>query len=1037
VRTAGAVRATPHLAGARIDLRWRNPPAADFAPAPDHTGGPFAAIRVVRRERTFPLGPDDGDVVYPDGPVVDRLTDDQVIPLRTYYYTVFTRDSTNGFRADEGSRASAFATADFGSAAQLYRMLPAAHQRADLPPAVDRLAALPASVREALAALPPELRARGQLYRFLSAAAAPLDLVRSFAEGLRRMRDPASIPAQYLPALASWLGWELNRALPVSAQRNEVSFAPPLYRGVGTVPNLRAIVNRYTGWHVQVAELAQSIARSNAPAQLNVFAVHERAPGVWCSTDDAAAALGLVTATGGTAATGETTAAGGTAATVTGTAAAPFALRPGMRLTVTADDRVPVTVVFGSGDFADIAEATAAEIVAVLNRTLSEVTASRVDGRVVLTSHTTGAVSSVRIEESAAGLVTLEGAPTGRLSPCAGADRRLRLFYATAALADPTRRTELRLKTFRGGRWGGAVAVPTGAAPVDPAAATLEDGSIVLVWVDPAAGLRWAVGVPRPLRPAVLPTGRTAPFVIRPGSRLVVRAGGRRHGLVFVAADLGGRDGVGAEKLADVLSTRLPGLTATARPDRTVELRSRRPGGDQRLVVEIPSSDAAGALGFDATNNASTGDWGDELDWTAPAGVLASPPPGRVAEPCAVADGPDTVRLFWSAHDGTRWTIASARWAADRWAPPEVLASSGGGNVEPAAVRVTDDSGDRLWLFWAQRAGAARADSWVLRRRVLDLATGNWGDETGLMLPSGDPVPGREPAPAVVAGTLRLYFRSRRLGASDVLAADLAADGVIVSEPAPVVAGPATDRLAAPVVAPVGNPPGTPDPLWLLFRSDRGVALSGLATREMVRPDNRAAVPRTTSILDAAAADGPADFATSLRAVDTGTQRRFAGTTTFVPRDAARNGRRGRWDDLVAYTPNRPRGGRPSDTEIYTRGTLALYLSPVVPESALSVELEQQLRPLLERFLPVSTRAVVRFAPRDTVELVYPPGADLAELLRPDVHPFLEIHPGVTDRAAAALPDWVRLRATTPGHVSADPADLPTLAFRTWFAAPS
>ena len=57
VKTVTQLLASPYLLGRRIDLSWQNPPASDF------DGGPgFARIRIVRRERTYPETPDDGDV---------------------------------------------------------------------------------------------------------------------------------------------------------------------------------------------------------------------------------------------------------------------------------------------------------------------------------------------------------------------------------------------------------------------------------------------------------------------------------------------------------------------------------------------------------------------------------------------------------------------------------------------------------------------------------------------------------------------------------------------------------------------------------------------------------------------------------------------------------------------------------------------------------------------------------------------------------------------------------------------------------------
>nr|WP_241756064.1 phage tail protein [Actinomadura sp. RB99] len=721
-------------------------------------------------------------------------------------------------------------------------MLPAAYQRADLP-------------------------APGQLARFISAAAAPLNLARSTAEGLRALHDAESAPPDFLGPLARWLGWEPDRTLPVSAQRNEITAAPHLYRSVGTVPGLRAIVVRYTGWDVRVAEMAQSIVRANQAPQFNVFAL-------------------------------------------------------------TDPDAEPA-------------------------------------------------------------LVTLEGAAGGRLSAFPGSGGVLRLFYE----ADRT----VRVKTCRAdGGWGDSSPVPTGSPAGGPAGAELPDGRIFLAWLDApdtgATRLRFALATGTRPAPARLRTGHAAPFALWPGARLVVRVDGRRQGVIFTAADFADPANATAAEVVAVLNGRLTGVAATAEPDGTVMLATAAAGGDRRLVVETAASDAAGALGWTGADVTAPGDPGDRLDWTPPSEVPGVPP-GRLADPYAVVDGPSHVRLFWSAHDGTRWTVMAARWTGRGWEAPQPLATEGGGNREPAAIRV-DAS---LWLVWSRLHGGA-ADVRTLVRRTLDLTTGVWSAETQVTsVPTAlDRCADREPAPIAAPGGVRVLFRSDRGGGADLWSVDLAATGGAPSEPVQVLTGPAADQAPAPVTSPSGTP-------WVLFRSDRGVDVGA-----------RASPPPGT-----------------------GTLRRFAGGTTVVLGDAARIGRRRQWDDQLCYTPCKPSAGdRLDDEDLYTRGTVALFLSPLLPEAPLSTQIEDRLRPLLERFLPINVRAVLVFAPRVYAESVYPAGTGIEERYQ-DVYPFIEGYTGPADSTAAALPDWSFLLTNTLGHVAADPAVPTTLRRRAWYPPPS
>ncbi|MFF0445265.1 hypothetical protein ACFYT4_02405 [Streptomyces sp. NPDC004609] len=1022
MRAVRAVRAVPHLTGGRIDLSWRNPPAAEFA-----AGRPFAGIRIVRRERTFPLDPDDGDVVY-QGPVVSSVSDHGARPLTTHYYTVFTVTSGTppDVTADEGACAAAFATtAEYRLGDALYRMLPAVHRRLDLPLSAADLGGEP-SIASALDRLPAGLRDRGQLYRFLSVAGSALDLTRSLAEGLAHLHDPDTARPEFLTALARMIGWELNQTVPVSVRRNEIAAAPHLYRGVGTVPNLRAIVNRYTRWYVQVAEMAQSIARSNSAPEYHVFAVAARPQG-WRGTDDAGPLLGF--RAGASAAGAE-----GVAAQLTGDTVGPFPLRPGTHLTVTADDRVPTKVVFAPDDFEDITAATAHEVASVLGRTLSEVTAvAHPSGKLVLTSNMVGTRSAVRVEESRADLVTLEGAPGGRLSVF-GSDRP-RLCYETTEV--PGGPGAIRMKTFRQGSWSESSAVPTGSGPAgDPAGAELpaSGGTLFLAWVDrPGTAdsrLRYAKAAPRQPGPAILESGHAGHYTIRPGSRLVVRSGRHRQGVRFTADDFVDPNRATEAEVKAVLSARLTGITVTVTADGSLRLITPADGGDQRLEIELDTSDAAEALGFDRSNASATGTWGDDPEWSASRDVTAAAP-GRVAEPFAVADGPGHVRLFWSAHDEGRWRTVTARWDGTAWSAPYVFPSDGGGDREPSAVVVPGATGDQLWLFWSRRQGTGTIDNvWTLMYRVLDPGTGDWGPEqyVTMALDAPDSSADREPMPVLLpGGDLRVYFSSDRPGGSGVWFIDISPGGTAGAPATPVLSGPARDRTPVPFRVPGKQAD------WLLFRSDRGVALSGLATRPLPPADNRV----TSRPAPANAMTAPL---AGVRAPDTGTLRRYAGSTTVVRAAADRNGRRRQWDDMLAYTPCKPRGAQFGEyldnADLYTRGTLALFLSPLVPDDPLSGQLEEQLRPLLEKFLPIGTRAVLVFTPRPRIEYVYPPGRDIKEKYDDD-YPYVEFVPAPGETTEAALPDWVTLLATKAGHTSVRPDDLTTFRRRTWYPPPS
>src|SRR5207245_1950242 len=105
------------------------------------------------------------------------------------------------------------------------------------------------------------------------------------------------------------------------------------------------------------------------------------------------------------------------------------------------------------------------------------------------------------------------------------------------------------------------------------------------------------------------------------------------------------------------------------------------------------------------------------------------------------------------------------------------------------------------------------------------------------------------------------------------------------------------DQWPAPVLWPA-VPPATTPQLRLLFRSDRSVLLSRVSTRVPPKVENRVTVsPRPRTL--------PAPLV-SIAMPDTGTARRFCGTTSVELGDTARLSRRQEWDDLLTYTPERP-----------------------------------------------------------------------------------------------------------------------------------
>jgi phage tail-like protein len=191
--------------------------------------------------------------------VADTGLDPQVV----YYYALFKRiPNSHAYHSEQTWRASAMAIGHYGVDECLFQLLPAVHKRYDEPG-------------------PGQQGRPGQLRRFLQVFGLTLDHLRGQAEGLRARHDVLDVQASRLPHLAQWIGWDLDRTLDELAQRNEILFAPELYRTVGTIPNIRALVNHLTGWDCRVKEFVHNVVLSNRPERLNIWIARRSSNGKW------------------------------------------------------------------------------------------------------------------------------------------------------------------------------------------------------------------------------------------------------------------------------------------------------------------------------------------------------------------------------------------------------------------------------------------------------------------------------------------------------------------------------------------------------------------------------------------------------------------------------------------------------------------------------------------------------------------------------------------------------------------------------------
>ncbi|MFI1105948.1 hypothetical protein [Streptomyces melanogenes] len=709
--------ASADLIGRRVLLRWV------FLPFPGESAPDTPAVTVRRKQRDFafaPPAPDDAQLVYdsarfPPSPVPGALTvvdlpdrdrtegstrvreqtvtvaefvsgqarevlrrtvrtvfgaDRRVLrrevelldvggpgatlrPGETYYYQLDSPSLPGGPDRDR-FRATATPGEVHGNHRTLYELIPQIYRRHDtVPRAADAGTGL----------LPEASTTGGQLRRFVDPLGAALDAVLSSADGLRGLRDTARVDHRFLPLLAQWIGWDLTVEDDIARQRHEIAAAPRLYGSVGSVPGLRGIVDHYTGWSTRVAEYAQHIARANVPPQRNLFASVRR-DGVWWGADEAAPVLGFA------APNGSATGADGTPARLVGAVAEPFALRPGMSLTVAVDGGLPSTVTFGAADFTDLGHATAAEVADVVNRVVGQPRADVVAGAVRFTSPLLGRDSRIEVSTAQASLVSLDGAPGGRLATVVDAAERLWVAHATTVGPGDVL-PRLSVKPYLRGSWRDGMPVearPT-APQADPALVELPGGRLWLAWVEhpgtPEATLRWRTGAARPMEPARIRGEFSGPFRLADGTRMTLTgySGGATFTQAFLvrAADYADVGAATATEVAQAFNAQLTAVAASAAADGSLALRTTAAGPEVTLRVRLSDSTAARVLGFGDRRLSGRGTWEAGVDWAeaAPVTPVAA---GRHAECTAAVDPEGAVRLAWSTHVDGAWRTARARW---------------------------------------------------------------------------------------------------------------------------------------------------------------------------------------------------------------------------------------------------------------------------------------------------------------------------------------------------------------------------------------
>jgi phage tail-like protein len=378
--------------------------------------------------------------------------------------------------------------------------------------------------------------------------------------------------------------------------------------------------------------------------------------------------------------------------------------------------------------------------------------------------------------------------------------------------------------------------------------------------------------------------------------------------------------------------------------------------------------------------------------------------------PTAIADG-GVVRLFWVSDRGGSAGIWTRTLAGGVPGPATRLTKHPAGDHCPAVAR---DAAGTLWLFWhSSRRGPT--DIWAMT-----LASGAVTWSAPARLTAGQP---RDQMPAAfldAANQLRLTWsadlgdRSRILQAT--LTGGLWSTPVLVSSLASDVR---TFRDEAPAALQLGAV------VWVFWSSNQD-GIYRLWASQQVGAGWSPPVTVTTGRHDekepAAFLDASAGGALRLLFRTQQSGERFRSRTVDMSDLGAVQpgffGDRWHYTYSVATDP----------TSYYARDVVGLYITP--GQSA-NLDEADRVRTLVEPFRPLPVRFVWFVQPPVVTETVYAP-VDLQESYL-DSADYLG---PVADSYSVVLPQWSVLHTNTPGHVSANPADLTTLWHRVFYPAP-
>jgi hypothetical protein len=321
------INASPHPYGNSIALRWENA-------EPDL----YPWVRIVRRERTYPISPDDGNIVAEKSAIIfetgtSAISDLDNNAISSELLQLFVTAGiilsprvvveieepstkwliTNGElvctlrRIDDSIIAykkGAFSFVDKklrSETVYYYALFPfkknpleyvidsANHTAAMATGAYDTAGQMydllpriyyryDTAVSHKVSAIDKQ---KGELRRLLDIPGSQLDQLYSFAKAALDLHNVEKIDGRLLPLLAQWIGWQTDYRNEIGLQRNEIRNAPFIYQTTGLIPNVEAAVKRISGWECRTKEYVHNVFLTNNPEKLNLWLKEKSGPDKW------------------------------------------------------------------------------------------------------------------------------------------------------------------------------------------------------------------------------------------------------------------------------------------------------------------------------------------------------------------------------------------------------------------------------------------------------------------------------------------------------------------------------------------------------------------------------------------------------------------------------------------------------------------------------------------------------------------------------------------------------------------------------------